>query len=89
MQLLLRAKGGEAEALNQLLKRYLPSLRRWASGRLPRRARERFDTGDLIQETILDVLPHVDGFQPRREGALRAYLRQALLNRIRMEIRIC
>ena len=87
MKLLLRAQGGDADALNSLLKRYLPSLRRWASGRLPGWARDRLDTDDLIQESILAVLPHVESFQPRREGALRAYLRQALLNRIRTEIR--
>ncbi len=87
VRLLLRAKSGDSEALDQLLRRYLPPLRRWASGRLPRWARDRFDTEDLIQETILGVLPHVEDFQPRREGALRAYMRQALLNRIRREIR--
>jgi RNA polymerase sigma factor (sigma-70 family) len=87
MQLLLQAQGGDEEALNALLERYLPALRRWAGGRLPRWARDRFDTQDLIQETILGVLPHIQGFEPRREGALRAYMRQALLNRIRREIR--
>ena len=87
VQLLLRAQSGDTEALDHLLQRYLPALSRWASGRLPRWARDRYDTEDLIQETILGVLPHIEGFQPRREGALRAYMRQALLNRIRREVR--
>ena len=87
LRMLMRAKAGEAEALDQLLRRYLPSLQRWASGRMPRWARERCDTNDLIQETIIGLIPHIEDFQPRREGALRAYMRQALLNRIRTEIR--
>ena len=86
VQLLRRAQAGDAEALDRLVQRYLPSLRQWAGGRLPRWARERFDTDDLIQEMLLAVLPHVEDFEPRREGALKAYMRLALLNRIRREI---
>lgn len=87
VELLRRARDGDAGALNRLLVLYMPSLRRWASGRLPRYAREFLDTEDLIQETLLAVLPHLETFEPRREGALRAYIRTALLHRIRSEIR--
>jgi RNA polymerase sigma-70 factor (ECF subfamily) len=87
LELLRRARQGDPEALDRLCKRYLPALRRWASGRLPRWARERLDTDDLVQETIVGVLPHLGAFEPRREGALQAYIRQALFNRIRDEIR--
>ena len=87
LELLRRARAGDNEALNRLCERYLPSLRRWASGRLPYWARDVLDTDDLVQDTILRVLPHVEAFEPRHEGALQAYLRQALLNRIRQEIR--
>src|SRR5262249_59009205 len=37
-ELVERAKSGDDDALNRLFARYLPSLRRWASGRRPRRA---------------------------------------------------
>src|SRR5262249_34045993 len=63
--------------------RYLPRLRRWASGRLPRWVRDASDTQDVVQDTLIQVLKHVDGFEPRREGAFQAYLRQAAANRIR------
>src|SRR3954468_19823323 len=43
-----RAKSGDGDALNQLFARYLPSLRRWASGRLPRWSRDLMDTDDLV-----------------------------------------
>ena len=35
VDLLLKAQAGDNEALDRLLARYLPRLRRWASGRLP------------------------------------------------------
>jgi RNA polymerase sigma factor (sigma-70 family) len=82
-----RAKSGDGEALNRLFARYLPSLRRWASGRLPRWSRDLMDTDDLVQETVVRAVKRLDRFESRHEGALQAYLRQAIVNRIRDEIR--
>ena len=85
--LLSLARAGDTAALNRLFDRYLPDLRRWASGRLPRWARDLADTQDLVQETLLQVFKRIDGFEYRGEGAFRAYLRQAVMNRLRNEIR--
>lgn len=85
--LLRRARAGDAEALNDLFRRHLPPLRRWARGRLPRWTRDLRDTEDLVQETLAQTLRRIDAFEPRHEGALQAYLRQALLNRVRDEVR--
>jgi RNA polymerase sigma-70 factor (ECF subfamily) len=85
--LLALARNGDDHALDRLFARYLPPLRRWASGRLPRTARDIADTQDLVQETLISALRRLDSFEPRHEGALFAYLRQALLNRIRDEYR--
>jgi RNA polymerase sigma-70 factor (ECF subfamily) len=82
-----RAKSGDADALNRLFARYLPSLRRWASGRLPRWSRDLMDTDDLVQETVVRAVKRIDRFESRHEGALQAYLRQAIVNRIRDEMR--
>jgi len=87
LSLLTRAKAGDDEALNDLFGRYLPVLRRWASGRLPRWARDVSDTHDLVQETLLQTFKKIDAFDHRGEGALQAYLRQAVMNRIRDELR--
>ena len=87
VDLVLRARGGDREALDRLCSRYLPVLRRWAAGRLPRWARDLVDTDDMIQDTLMRTLRNVDTFVPRRDGAVGAYLRQALNNRIRDEIR--
>jgi RNA polymerase sigma factor (sigma-70 family) len=86
-RLLARAQAGDAGALNDLFTRHVPLLSRWARGRLPGWARDVADTHDLVQETVLQTFKNMRGFEPRGKGALRAYLRQALLNRVRNEIR--
>jgi RNA polymerase sigma-70 factor (ECF subfamily) len=85
--LLQRARLGDTDALNELFGRYLPALRRWARGRLPRWTRDMRDTDDVVQDTVVQTLKHIGSFQPRHEGALQAYLRQALVNRVRDEVR--
>lgn len=87
LTLLARARAGDQAALDDLLARYLPRLERWASGRLPGWARDLSDTQDVVQETLIRAFKGMDRFEPRGEGALGAYLRQAVLNRIRDEIR--
>ena len=86
-RLLDRARSGDQEALEQLFGRYLKPLQRWARGRLPGWARDLADTDDLVQETLVQTFKRIEGFEPRRVGALQAYLRQAVLNRIRDELR--
>jgi RNA polymerase sigma factor (sigma-70 family) len=82
-----RARAGDSKALDRLFARHLKPLQRWASGRLPKWARDISDTEDLVQETLLSTFKRIGDFEPRRVGALQAYLRQALLNRIREELR--
>lgn len=87
VELVRRARDGDREALDRLFARYVPLLRRWAGGRLPRWARDLVDTDDMIQETLLGTCRNVAQFTPRHDGAVAAYLRQALQNRIRDEVR--
>src|SRR5436309_10704531 len=87
LDLVQLAKGGDQAALERLLARCLPPLRRWASGRLPRWTRDLMDTDDLVQETVFRAVKRIESFEPRHEGALQAYLRQAIVNRIRDEVR--
>lgn len=86
-RLLDRARSGDQEALEQLFGRYLKPLQRWARGRLPGWARDLADTDDLVQDTLVQTFKKIDGFESRGVGALQAYLRQAVLNRIRDELR--
>jgi RNA polymerase sigma-70 factor, ECF subfamily len=80
--LLLKAQAGDNDALNQLLARYLPRLKRWASGRLPWGLRTMLETGDLVQDAIVNALPHLDKLEIRSERALFVYLQRAVKNRV-------
>ncbi len=86
-QLLDLVRQGDHDALERLYARCVPPLRRWARGRLPAAARGALDTQDLVQDTVVNSLRRLEQFESRHEGALQAYLRQAVLNRIRDEAR--
>jgi len=85
--LLARAQAGDRAALDILFERYLVPLRRWASGRLPRWARDIADTQDVVQDTLLQTFKRVEFLEHGQSGSLQAYLRQAVMNRIRDEFR--
>ena len=87
IELVTRARAGDMLAMEALLQRCLPPLKRWAHGRLPAAARGRLDTGDLVQEAALHVLGNLATFEPRHVGAMQAYLRQSVINRICDEVR--
>lgn len=87
LSLLEKARGGDDDARSRLFERCLPALRRWARGRLPPYARDLLDTHDLVQEAAIQTLKHLDGFESQHPGALNAYLREAVANRIKDQVR--
>ena len=86
-RLLERARRGSHPAVDVLFERYRSWLRRWARGRLPGRARGAIDTSDVVQETLHRTFAHLTSFKSGQARALRAYLRRAVENRIRDELR--
>ena len=87
IHLLLRARSGDQAAIEQLFVRHREPLRRWARGRLPQWARQLSDTDDLVQDALLQTFKRIEDFDPRGPGALQAYLRQVVFNRVRDELR--
>ena len=87
IELVVRARQGDRNAVEALLQRCLPSVKRWAHGRLPAAARAYLDTEDIVQEAALHAIRRLDVFQPQHVGAMQAYLRQSVINRIRDEVR--
>jgi RNA polymerase sigma factor (sigma-70 family) len=85
--LVQRVREGDKDALERLIQRHLAPLRRYVSGRLPQWARDLADTDDLVQDTLLRTFSKMDAFDVRGAGALHAYLRQAVMNRLRDELR--
>lgn len=86
VELLRLAKQGDAGALDRIMERYLPRLQRWARGRLPNYARGLADTADLVQETLVRTIQGL-GRIDLRGGGFEAYVRQAVLNGIKDQIR--
>jgi RNA polymerase sigma factor (sigma-70 family) len=87
LDVLKRAQKGDERAASVLIERALPSVRRWAHGRLPPYARSHGDTEDVVQDAFLGTLRRIKKFEHRTVGGLQAYLRQAVINRVRDLIR--
>jgi RNA polymerase sigma factor (sigma-70 family) len=87
IELVDRAKRGDGLALEVILRRCMPALHRWAHGRLPISSRGMVETADLVQDTMIAALRRLEAFEVRHQGALQAYLRQAVMNRIRDLVR--
>jgi len=87
LDLLARAKEGDELAVERLFERCMPQLLKWSHGRLPAYARDLANTQDIVQDALVSMLNHLDRFESRHPGALLAFLRQVVTNRIRDEIR--
>jgi RNA polymerase sigma-70 factor (ECF subfamily) len=81
-ELVRRACHGDKTAENLLAERYLPRLKRWAKGRLPRGARAAMETGDLVHDVFMRAVRGFPTFDPRHEGSFPAYIRKILANRL-------
>jgi RNA polymerase sigma factor (sigma-70 family) len=82
VSLLHRVRTGDDEALNMLLTRLLPRLRRWAHGRLPKSARGMLETGDVVQMVAAKAIRRLASIDVEHSAALAYYLRQAIANEI-------
>ena len=87
LRLIDRARSGDPQAVELLFARHLRPLQRWATGRLPAWARDLAETDDLVQDAMLQTFRRIEAFEVRSAGGLRAYLRQAVMNRVRDELR--
>lgn len=85
--LVARARLGDQRAFEHLFARHYSALRRWASGRLPARARDLADTDDLVQDALHETFKRIGALEIRGVGSLHAYLRKAILNRVRDHVR--
>ena len=78
-------RGGDAQAMNQLLQRVRGELRRMAASRLRGHETPSLAADDLIQEALLRVLPHEGVWQDRAHffGTLALAMRQVLVDHAR------
>jgi RNA polymerase sigma-70 factor, ECF subfamily len=87
VSLLERVRDGDDDALDALLIRLLPRLRRWAHGRLPPSARGMLETADVVQSVASKAVRRLAEIDVTHSAALGYYLRQAIANEIASEWR--
>src|SRR5262245_12687232 len=87
LALVTRARGGDRVALEIIAGRYQAALLRFAHGRVPSTARSLVDTTDVVQQAMVRAFGRLDRIDTTLPGSLLAYLRCAVLNQIRDEIR--
>ena len=85
--LVTRACRGDLVAREHLAGRYSDPLLRWAHGRTPRAARGLVDTVDIVQMAMMNTFVRLESVDASMPGALLRYLRTAVVNQIRDEIR--
>lgn len=78
---------GDEQSREELFRRCLPMLRRFAHGRLPYFRRDLSETDDLVQVTLVRALNGIGAFESKGRGAFFAYLRTIMMNAVREEIR--
>src|SRR5262245_33786527 len=87
LTLVTRARQGDRAAMELIAARYQLALTRFAHGRIPAAARGLVDTCDIVQLAIVRTLGRLDSIELSASGSLLAYLRRAVLNQVRDEIR--
>lgn len=87
IDLLARVQTGDQSAWDVLLNRYLRPLKQIGHNRLPGYARSMTDTDDVVQDALVKTIKRLRHFDCRNRGALLAYLRRSVLNRIVDETR--
>jgi RNA polymerase sigma-70 factor, ECF subfamily len=87
MELVERARGGDDTAWEMLMRRYRGPLQRFARSRLARQPHRLADTDDVVQDVTIKVFRRLHSIELRFPGALLAYLRRSVSNRVADEHR--
>jgi len=87
LTLVTRAREGDRVALELIASRYQAALLRFAHGRTPSSARGLVDTVDIVQMAMMSTLSRLGAIDISVPGSLLSYLRTAVLNQIRDQLR--
>jgi RNA polymerase sigma-70 factor, ECF subfamily len=87
LDLVERARRGDQTAWEILVARYRAPLQRFARTRLARQPHRLADTEDVVQDVTINVFRRLHRIELRFPGALLAYLRRSISNRVADEHR--
>jgi DNA-directed RNA polymerase specialized sigma24 family protein len=82
-----RLEGDRDARVQALSERYAFQLERWAHARTPMWARGAFDTGELVQQTLAEVVQMPGNPESGRDDRLLGRVRQTLYDRVLSGIR--
>jgi|GEM_PF-3226689 len=92
-ELIVRFREGDREVIDILLERFYDRVYAVVHSRLPAAMRPRYDTGDVVQESMVRVLKHMDRFEYSSDGAFFSWIciatESALVDLIRHSSRQC
>ncbi len=74
--LLVAARGGDHDAINQLLETHRASVRRLVQLRLDRKVQRRVDVSDVVQEVMMEATGRLDKYLGDPSMAFHLWLRQ-------------
>lgn len=78
-----KAKGGDAEALDRLFARYYEKVRRAVRARIGHQLRARLETADILQSAFARAFVNFDRFEMRTEGSLLHWLAEYAQGQVR------
>ena len=81
-ELVLRARGGDREALTALLKRQGPTARRAVRGQIPTRWQSVLSEDDVMQQTFADAIAGIDQCRAEDAGGFGAWLSAVARNNL-------
>jgi len=81
--LLRKAQRGRRIAIEELFRRELAPLRRWAFANVPAAIRRGGDTDDFVQRALLRTLRRLPHLRLADDGTLQPYLRRVVMNLVR------
>jgi RNA polymerase sigma-70 factor (ECF subfamily) len=83
-RLLHQARGGDRQAIDELLALHRPYLRQLVELRLDPRLRPRLDASDVVQEAHLEAARRLEGYLQEPSLPFRLWLRQLAYDRLLM-----
>ena len=81
-ELLVAARDGDVEAVNQLLERHRASVRRLVELRLDRKVQRRVDISDVVQDVMLEANNRLKKYLENPAMAFHLWIRQIAWDRI-------
>ncbi len=85
--LVRRARGGDHAAMSALLERYQPRVLRIVRRRIGRDLRSRMESGDVVQDAMVEIIRSLGGFTPSDDRSFLRWISGVIENRLRNHAR--